>query len=45
MGRLSAVVITGLMVLTLAGCGSSKPGSGASNPTVQALSYFRTAAL
>jgi uncharacterized protein DUF3352 len=42
MGRLSAFLWTGLMIVALAGCGSSKPGSGASSPTVQALSYFPT---
>jgi len=39
-GRLSAFLLTGLLVLALAGCGSSSPGSGASSPTIQALSYF-----
>jgi hypothetical protein len=35
--------MTGLAVLALAGCGSSKPGSGgAASPTIQALSYFPT---
>ncbi|MGZ4350498.1 MAG: DUF3352 domain-containing protein [Solirubrobacteraceae bacterium] len=42
MGRLSAFLLTGLLVVALAGCGSSKPGSGAPSPTVQALSYFPT---
>lgn len=41
-GRLGACVLTGLVVVAVAGCGSSKPGSGASSPTVQALSYFPT---
>jgi hypothetical protein len=39
-GRLSAFLLTGLLVVVLAGCGSSKPGAGAASPTVQALSYF-----
>lgn len=35
--------MAGLAVLALAGCGSSRPGSGASSsPTVEALSYFPT---
>lgn len=35
--------MAGLAVLALAGCGSSKPGSGAaSSPTIEALSYFPT---
>ncbi|MGH2892220.1 MAG: DUF3352 domain-containing protein [Solirubrobacteraceae bacterium] len=43
MRRLSALLMTGLAVLVLAGCGSSKPGSGgAASPTVEALSYFPT---
>ena len=41
--RLSGLLVAGLAVLALAGCGSSKPGSGgSSDPTVQALSYFPT---
>ena len=43
MGRLSGLLLAGLAVVALVGCGSSKPGSGgASSPTVQALSYFPT---
>jgi hypothetical protein len=35
--------MTGLAVVVLAACGSSKPGSGgAATPTIQALSYFPT---
>ncbi len=42
-GRLMGLIVTGLAVIALAGCGSSKPGSGdVSSPTVQALSYFPT---
>jgi hypothetical protein len=42
-GRLSGVLVTGVAVIALAGCGSSTPGSaGAGSPTVQALSYFPT---
>ncbi len=43
MRRLSAFVLTGVAVVALAGCGSSKPRSGgAAGPAVQALSYFPT---
>ena len=42
MGRLGAILLTGLVIVAVAGCGSSKPGSAASSPTVQALSYFPT---
>jgi hypothetical protein len=43
MRRLSAFLMTGLAVVALAGCGSSKPGNaGAASPTIQALSYFPT---
>jgi hypothetical protein len=39
--RLIALLITGLAVFVLAGCGSSKPGSGGStSPKIDALSYF-----
>ncbi|HTU97384.1 MAG TPA: DUF3352 domain-containing protein [Solirubrobacteraceae bacterium] len=35
--------MTGMAVVVLAGCGSSKPGSGgASDPKIEALSYFPT---
>ncbi len=41
MRRLTALLITGFAVLVLAGCGSSKPGSGGpASPTIDALSYF-----
>ncbi|HXD66002.1 MAG TPA: hypothetical protein VNV17_15370 [Solirubrobacteraceae bacterium] len=43
MRRLSAILMTGLAVVVLAGCGSSQPGSGGfANPTINALSYFPT---
>lgn len=43
MRRLSGLLIAGLAVIALAGCGSSTSGSaGAASPTVQALSYFPT---
>jgi hypothetical protein len=39
--RLTALLITGLAVVVLAGCGSSKSGSaGSASPAVDALSYF-----
>jgi hypothetical protein len=39
--RLTALLFTALAVVVLAGCGSSKAGSGGSSgPTVDALSYF-----
>jgi hypothetical protein len=43
MRRLSTLLMTGLAVVALAGCGSAKPGSvGAASPTIDALSYFPT---
>ena len=43
MRRLTALLIAGMAVVVLAGCGSSKPGSGGSDgPKIQALSYFPT---
>ncbi|MFZ1994407.1 MAG: hypothetical protein WAU75_09875 [Solirubrobacteraceae bacterium] len=43
MRRLTTFLLIGLTVVVLAGCGSSKPGSGGSaNPTIDALSYFPT---
>jgi hypothetical protein len=41
--RLTALLIAGLAVVALAGCGSSKPGSGGfADPKIDALSYFPT---
>ncbi len=43
MRRVGLLIVPALVVIALAGCGSSAPGSGgAANPTIDALSYFPT---